>query len=618
VLVLLIALSSAVGLSSACPGSHIAEKEGSHKVHSPPFSKGTEAVNRYVRRVFWKERSSHYGAGVDAYLRLLSLSRDTLSAKEKGIVNCHHRQLALILPDSLRKAIREPETAGDSSFGQTLVAWWRAQDPNPSTAANERLRQHLQRVARATRRYPDTSSGTGVDRRGEVFVRLGPPGRRTRVRFKEPRILSIIRNSTSLTRGDFPDNEYWVYPHIEESARYLFVKMGGAWEIGGAHDLVPPVVQSRMGVDGSGGRARRLGIIFEEIYSQLATVDINYSGLYQEAESATAMTVSGTREDASRMRQFLAESRGYERQLATTREQDVQNGWPGRTSQEDPFGMAVRTSRFLTENGTTHTVVDWGLSLDQLTGGGMAGETFKMNVLGVQYDSNYRRQDSVVRHYLIRSGGRVQKELEQGIAKTISLGRTTQDLYHAAIQWNPYRREVGEDGEERPRQNVVRIDSIRALELTSSQFEVSDLRLLKASNSAGDSLSVSQLENARPYPFSTVPSGTPLLLYFELYNLKQSESGYTRYTTTYEVMKRADQGFFGQLFGGERDEVTSTTAKYSGRQSRTKEYMRLDLGGKVDKPQPTEVVVRVTDEVTGQSVERAIDVTLVPAGDTSQ
>lgn len=598
----------------ACAGSQV--DTGPESVSVSDIRTGEVQIrqaNRFVRSTFREKDTARYADAVDAYLTLLTRPLHKLSDESRGIVACHRRQLAPILPNRLRRRVQKSGKKDASSLAQSLDQWWRARDPYPASTSNERVQQHLLRVSEALMQYANAKSPTGVDHRGEVLIRLGHPDRTTKVRFQGPRVLAIIRNSPILTRGDFPENEYWVYPTVHEKARYLFVKEGGEWTVGTSLDLVPSVVMSRMGTGGRGGRASKLGVIFEEIYSQLATIDIDYSGLYQAAKAATAATLTGSQGDVSRMRQFLSEGRGVERRRASDREEAVPRSYTELSTQET-LGVETRISRFLTKKGSTRTVVDWGLPTDQigLIDGG--NQLFPLvDVTVVRYGKKYQVRASERHRYRVKLSESPQAV--PGMVRQISAGTTDTSPYHVAVQWEKRPVENSRTGPVEGR-HVVRVDSLRPLGKGKGQLEMSDPRLMVLpglpENGSGP-----PGEQAQPYPFPTATWQDPLILCFEVYRLRQGRDGQSRYTVTYEVTRTTERGFFERLFGGNRKTVTSTTTEYTRPSSRTKEYIMLDFGEPETKPQSATITVKVVDETADRQVKREVDLKLVPASKRS-
>ncbi|MBI4721183.1 MAG: GWxTD domain-containing protein [Chitinivibrionia bacterium] len=88
--------------------------------------------------------------------------------------------------------------ASDSLRSDWLRMFWKSQDPTPSTAANEKRMEHSVRT-RLARQYFAKDAWPGWDKRGEVFIRYGPPD------FRE-KVWGEITN-----RRMFPPGEIWFY-----------------------------------------------------------------------------------------------------------------------------------------------------------------------------------------------------------------------------------------------------------------------------------------------------------------------------------------------------------------------------------------------------------------------
>jgi hypothetical protein len=185
-----------------------------------------------------------------------------------------------------------------------------------------------------------------------------------------------------------------------------------------------------------------------------------------------------------------------------------------------------------------------------------------------------------------------------------------------AFQWDLYSGSPPDSSTVRGRQ-IRRIDTLRALSGDPSRLEMSDLRPMMLPE--GDVEETDRiLEAATPYPFRSVPAGTPLLLSFEVYHLAYGKQDRTQYTVEYELLRREERGGLLGLFLDDRETRTSTASTYSGASRRTDEYILLDWGSDPpEEPQPVTVTVRVTDEATGQVVERNISFRLLPP-DTSE
>lgn len=594
-----------------CAGMELQEASAvapSQADSDPQPSWSVTQANAFVRSVFRSENVEARPSAADVYLRLLTVPFDTLSDEERAIVGCHRRQLRLILPDTLRQRIARP-AGEDPQLQENLLLWWRAQDPLPATERNERLEEHLRRVAYAARHYGDTDASTGVDARGEVYIRLGPPARSTSVRFNASRVLTLIRESPVLTRGDFPDNEYWVYPQVDQHAKYLFVEKDGSWEIGAPHDLIPSFFRAGLGSNARGqDRVLDLGVLFEEVFSQLGTIDVDYGPWYQEAESATAFTVSGTRPDPSQMRQMITESREFEAQRAFEREQTVPQQFSEVPEADEALPVNVRIARFLDDDGSTRTEVYWipepgSFRVADRGDRYPAYDEWDSQLLlfaAVQQESDFERRAIHYKRYMVREHERTEGTIEpQSYAVTGDTG-----TYHLRLQWQQHiaRGSTHSSVEVGPRVKVqaVRFDSLQALRAQPDRLEMSDLKPLQPS-------SPDTLQDEQPYPFDYWDAQAPLVLYFEIYNLVLGADDQTRYTVEYAIERRTERGGIRGWLGGTEDRRTTTETTYTGSTRTESEHILLSLDEEViGKSGAVRITVRVTDEHTGQDIERAI------------
>jgi hypothetical protein len=100
-----------------------------------------------------------------------------------------------------------------------------------------------------------------------------------------------------------------------------------------------------------------------------------------------------------------------------------------------------------------------------------------------------------------------------------------------------------------------------------------------------------------------------------VYNLEQGANERTRYTVSYETRRQVEKRRFLGLFGGEEEETTAATSTYRGRNTRTQESILLDTEGLgQDPPKPVTITVRVTDEISGEQVERDLTIDLASTG----
>lgn len=307
---------------------------------------------------------------------------------------------ALLLPEPERDSV-----LGRPDAGEALLAHVLSLDPAPATATNERFTEHLARLAYAHYRYADAEAPTGLDPRGELYVRLGPPSGYKSVDFYTTELLRRIRDlqvsgqaGFTVSPSEFADNEFWLYKEPEPFF-YLFVDEGAGFRQGGVLDLIPG--RFRTGIDGSTNRggakadvllevlrtvfrqlspfATEYGVQFNEVDAYLGQMEVLQKRVQARAQFAPAAgggTLRTRRADYSAAyaqnpelaegpqatadyvaREALAETRRVE-EVLRARQADVAPA--ERSSLYRPPGpLHVRTARFLGPGGQTQVLAYW-------------------------------------------------------------------------------------------------------------------------------------------------------------------------------------------------------------------------------------------------------------------
>ena len=145
---------------------------------------------------------------------------------------------------------------------------------------------------------------------------------------------------------------------------------------------------------------------------------------------------------------------------------------------------------------------------------------------------------------------------------------------------------------------IERLDGLAPLRSDPQTLEMSDLKPIHLGEGAATLVQRAGDEAGAPtpYPFATLTPQTPLGLYFEVYRLAFGEDDQTRYTIAYQVVSDPDS---------RRLEQTLAQSTHTGSTRKSEEFIALDLSD-IGAARDIEIVVRVTDEVTGQTVERSI------------
>lgn len=599
--------------------------------------------------------SSEKVAAADAYMYLLGCLDDPDSAARIALRQDVAQHL-LLMTDDERRHVLGPAAESDRDLpesvdleddaGSYLQAWWRRHDPVPATRGNERLVEHLDRVtlAEGSYRWPDRVDG--LDDRGRVYVRFGPPMKRVKLDVRDqPRLVEYMSRpgirQGALHASEFPRSEAWLY-NMNRDSYYLFVekeRLKDRYVIGKTMDLLPAALRRphatpftrrsarvsdpRGLIDGdrAGGPRkvilwRSMRWIYKELnyfhpsfHSRLHNLDSNIGIV---GESATEQPTWRILQEAVRV------ADAEEAEIAKRRDETMP---PHQTNVHDALpGLPVawRTSRFLDDDGETTTQVAWGIEPGGLqrnvndweeagTDAPVSSDGYLLMATAAKYDRAFQR-DVMFRQPLFAPSLAAETSEPLSWKSFMLAGRFTfADSLCVSVQWDVRPATLSETGginieDQVLSRQVAPIDTLTALSNTPGVLEMSDVMPVHANELA-------ELDGERPtaYPFRTIGPEMPVALYFELYELAQENDGQTRYTVTYEIKIRQPQRGITRWFRPDSRTNVSTEATYRGSQSKSREYLQLDLGSlEIDDRAELSVIVRVLDDVSGQMVSRSM------------
>lgn len=570
---------------------------------------------------------------VPAFLHVVESFGRSVTQPEAQIREQYAARLALVLPPSLGRRVHCADSSCPAPTGterEDVLRWWRARDPLPSTAVHEGLVTHLERVATARREFAWSGRPTGLDERGELYVRLGPPDevRRLVYRPERPYLFLKILIDAGVSRHDVPpQNEIWLYPRIDPDVHFLFARAhvaGRPFQNGTLYDLLPATLQSIRGAQNERNRVRLraalsvLKMYYEQLID-LGSYGTRYGHIVNYINDPGHVRIGVFAERHVRLSTDLDAQAERYRSSVVSRHRMAWN------DAHSALPMAVRTARFLETDGSTRLESYWSVPADALipseawqqrflheTSGTLGGQ-YRLHSHVTVYDADYevvaRVEDTVsVAPVDVTGGGWIS-----GRRRAVTGLRGT---FHVASKWNQYATQPGsapsDDG------TLVsftqhRADSVRALRPDPQHLEVSDLLPASvASVDADNPLSVEAIRK-RVAAHDRVDGGRLLALTFEIYHLTYDTDDRTRYTIAYEVNRAQQWGGLRGLFGGTDEERTETAARYRGTSRTEPSFVVLELPSwNVTRPTPVDVTVRVTDEVTGGTVERSLSFTVVP------
>ncbi len=549
-----------------------------------------QALNRHITGIFSNKQFAAYPYAAEQYLELLRAVPAAADIEDRHIARRHLRYTGMVMAanDPARPVLDRLLSGGGGDI-EVLVSWWHRQDPLPYSTNNERLQEHLMRIAFALEHYAHEDDERGFDDRGEIYVRLGAPARS-----KEIKIVSagVWLNPYS---ARLPDNDFWVYRQIDKEAHYLFVRTSRRkpFKIATAEDLIPrELIASR----------RRIGLllpILEEIFAQLALAHPHYGTTYDAVNSYLNVPgYSGSNTGAYQfVRRLMDKMRLDEDFYDRNRNHIIPVAFTNALGGAEDLAPALRWARFLEPGGQTRIELYWGLSNGALAPsrsllrrlereGHKATARYLVTLSVSRRDDRFKTQEVDTRHYSVSTT--LGSNLRAQSWTTVS----TEPLTHLAVQWEQRWAKYEDDSSISAGATLKigtrTLDSLRALHADPSRLEMSDIKSLMVPVGG-------PLDDALFYPYEDLSHQPPAALYFEVYHLTYGEDDMARYSLEYRV-ESADDPSRAPITVGSSHSAPTRTAR---------EHVSLDLSS-WDVSGPLVITVRVTDEVSGQSIERAI------------
>lgn len=578
---------------------------------------------------------------LDQYINLLYNVDALLDDHERDILSRYVAQLALVAPAGVMNDAFQGDPSGGvdawsprQGAGPLLVTWWRSQDPVPATRSNERLEEHLKRLGVALSMYAEPSSPAGLDHRGEVYLRYGPPQEQIKVTFDDPVLTDIIyRPGAVVNLSDFPQNEFWVFGHIDRAAWFLFVRDKSQWRIGETIDLIPRALRTGFSAGDRGRIKAGMSIaVMQNIFRQLSPLHPDFAMRYAEVDNyamqmpefgpgrmanrtssslgARLGSVTGEtqiEQPSSFIQTMMVKSRSEDDASIAVREKVAPRVYVEALSEQGQLEVGYRAVRYLDPDGSTRTVVHWSPEPGGLRPGRKERNlmesmnypdngSYLVTMTAVQKDAEYL--DRVIHKDRFMIEDLPARSEAIPVQETTLSGDTT--LFHIAMQWDQYA--MGASRTQRgPQLRVAtaRMDSVSALNPDPAQLEMSDLLPMTAL------MDVSPVDFVpSPYPFRILTRELQLALSFEVYHLLFGPDDRTQYTVTFDVKRDAQRGGFLSL---RREAAQGTSASFSATgTSRTAEQMILIDLQAWEGSGELNITVTVQDDVSGQSVSREI------------
>ena len=572
-----------------------------------------EQADTFVRSAFADKDGALYEEAAQTYLALLERLDGALPEDEAKRIHRHVAQVEFILPEAVRAAVVEDgymRGQGTLRFkdgaGAVLARWWRSKDPLPATARNERLEKHLERVAYAEATYRYRQGLRGFDDRGRIYVQLGPPTYHQAMATD----VHVTQALLEINGPVPPQAKLWTYRHLDEDFFYLFVRRNGRYQITDVHDLVPSVLKHGLSDSPRGNRVARISITYlHGVYREMRAAHPDYEDFFDEIDmyrsgagyNAQVKPTAFARSMLERTRYEDFEAQEYRRQFAPLEFAPV-------LGEAERLPVQVRYARFLDLDGSTRTEVYTG-HLPVPEAERTRTETRDGGTLDYLIESTLVRWDDGFRERARRQSRYTIPASSQAV-QTLVFEHDTAP-YGFTLQWDahPGYLAVEPSAASRLRTGVFRTDTIQPLSNNAATLEMSDIKPIFADDAADlayESGSDQRLDRT-PYPFKKFAPEVAPSLYFEVYHLAFGDDDQTHYTIAYEVVRKRAR-LMGLL--GTKEERTVASSAYTGRSRTAQELIMLDLSQWKPGGEALSVIIRITDDVTGRTVERHIDFSL--------
>ncbi len=569
----------------------------------------------FVELVFRLPAYSYFDYGAAVYMRLL----EHIDADHVPL-DVRRRILGELLPVltppvHVATALTPQHIYADSlprGVGRQLVAFWRESDPLPASIRNERLVEHLTRVAYVRERLV-TENGT-VDDRAATYIRYGEPLRRTAIKpesgsvFSSQRIYQRQDKTGVVPELRVPENEMWVYSRIDAGMHFLFFRDEDTHEyrLGGASDLLPNSWAM------SPRRVSDFLYLAETLYEQLSVNHSDYGMIYTDVANFNMLRRSGQvgilpQSPRSFASSVLSESRSLDYYIEQNLRENAPPIYSNVRENTEQIPIDLRVARFLTQEGATRIEAYWGTDVaalrpDKMTRRGLRDWGldpadpdlhYLMALTGTAYNENHEPLERNDRHYRLGPFDTSEGLLSPSPVILVEIDEPTR----LALQWDLHVHEIGGTVGPLIKYYTDEVYELRPLEAGRNQFEMSDIRpMIWTDPQITDDFN----NNTQVYPFRKLGSHARLVLYFEVYNVTTSETGEHWYTVEYLVSRGS----------GSRSRDASVKSSYLSPLSTDKNFIVVEMADWKLRGDVS-IILEVTDEVSGRSVSRSIDFEVV-------
>lgn len=495
-----------------------------------------------------------------------------------------YADLSHVAPPDVLEAWR---AAAGSDRDKVWLEFWNSRDTNPATVENERLVEHYKRVMFVRLHFADGQHP--YDRRGEMYVRFGPPDDRRRFVFhpyQDPEIVFIPTGR--------PDVD-----SIRERnllSGYKLELQGGPGQqnlFGGYGAVGPPAV------DIIGMRAKRelnYGYVVESwVYVhhdlELFFVDLLKDGRFDYPLQTTNAYREGMKRQDRYHPRLVAE------RLIERSPESYRHDYGG-----EDLDYAFDVTTFRGSGGKTAMELAYSIPVWQFgdVTDGQGIETFLSNQATLR-DSVYKPVFNQKFRFgpIERPKRRISAEQARVSAYTLAVDvQAPPGRFTAAVEMN----------DEASRRIGVYKKPVTIPDYRGRDLMISDLKLstgITPTDQAGPF--VRKGLNIVPHPLRAYGRGQLVYVYYEVYNLGQDEAERTSYRTNYEINPEGMPDSRGRLDGrsGRSGDLQTVMLSYEGEGNASEEGEYTAINTTDLTAGVYVLTVTLEDRHTGQSATRS-------------
>jgi GWxTD domain-containing protein len=495
------------------------------------------------------------------------------------LLNAHQVRQFMSLPD-------------DGARREWIELFWRLNDPTPTTPENEMRTEHLVRVGLAREYFP---SGTwpGWDRRGEVFVRYGPPDFRGKI-YGEVTV-----------RRFYPPGELWYYRRHDMLVSFQQSGREGEYiysidPLGTAEKMSPDLAEYLL-YDTNEGLAKKIPQDLLEFYTAPERDEI-YRTL-GEPQRETSYLMSKPRELPENIDALMDPNLPYTlpkdisaafhkdkiKTVANNFEiviEDTPSSYPFNFNREElPFFFGVDRFRGGEETNRVELQVEVPVNLEA---GGSLEETFQ--VRAVLWDSGFDEVARASRDIVLRAAPRD--------AQWANLLPTQMTF---SVDRGYYRLAVSVRGEASGRESSYTTSF--STERFGPELALSDILFARSIAQAEEpSIFTRGPLEVIPHAYRVYSRSFALPLYFEIYNLALDERGVASFRIQYKIIPQSPRKKSLRERFSQTPPVAASEFESSGYDRHEPQYIfvRTDNLPKG----PYEVLITVTDAISKETAYR--------------